>query len=277
MWSVFARSLGEQGAGGRTALAWRWALTGDCASPVTLTAMRGRPPNRQELVAEADAVAELGGRGAESGGQVTQARFVLRWLAGELDAPPLRNGGPESLHVTDGAEFAHTIAEIGEAQVRAMLAKWLHPWQPGGGGATAGDRAASGWAGGVLQFLDWVCGETDFRPLTRERTGLTRPSLYQVSLEVHRAMAELNLARGPGGEAAAARLEAMMETFAWLAGWSPAPPVDRHGCGTAEGCPERDAECRCAGTDGCLLGDCAACWRVPCVLGFGQDGLTGHA
>jgi hypothetical protein len=37
IWNVFARSLGEQGAGGRTALAWRWALTGTCPSPITLT------------------------------------------------------------------------------------------------------------------------------------------------------------------------------------------------------------------------------------------------
>ena len=44
-WSVFARGLGEQGADGRTALAWRWALTGACASPVTLTPAAGlRPP-----------------------------------------------------------------------------------------------------------------------------------------------------------------------------------------------------------------------------------------
>src|ERR1700722_6027227 len=28
LWSVLARSLGEQGGAGRTALAWRWALTG---------------------------------------------------------------------------------------------------------------------------------------------------------------------------------------------------------------------------------------------------------
>ena len=28
VWSVLARSIGEQGADGRTALAWRWALTG---------------------------------------------------------------------------------------------------------------------------------------------------------------------------------------------------------------------------------------------------------
>src|ERR1700733_1164721 len=44
VWWVLARSLGEQGAAGRTALAWRWALTGACPSPVTLSIAPGRPP-----------------------------------------------------------------------------------------------------------------------------------------------------------------------------------------------------------------------------------------
>jgi len=37
VWNVFARSLGEQGADGRTALAWRWAFTGACPSPISLS------------------------------------------------------------------------------------------------------------------------------------------------------------------------------------------------------------------------------------------------
>ena len=53
LWSVLARSLGEQGADGRTALAWRWALTGTCPSPVTLSVPGGRPPDRGEILAEA--------------------------------------------------------------------------------------------------------------------------------------------------------------------------------------------------------------------------------
>src|SRR6266568_9147020 len=60
VWNVFARSLGEQGADGRTALAWRWALTGDCPSPVSLGAPPQKPPNRSELLSEAGAAAELG-------------------------------------------------------------------------------------------------------------------------------------------------------------------------------------------------------------------------
>jgi hypothetical protein len=59
VWNVLARSLGEQGGTGRTALAWRWALTGTCPSPVTLSRPVGTLPGRSELLAEADALGEL--------------------------------------------------------------------------------------------------------------------------------------------------------------------------------------------------------------------------
>ena len=78
--SVLARSLGEQGATGRTALAWRWALTGACPSPVTLVTPATGPPDRREILDEAKANAELGEQGIDLGGQVMQARFVLEWL-----------------------------------------------------------------------------------------------------------------------------------------------------------------------------------------------------
>jgi len=87
--SVFARSLAEQGASSRTGLAWRWALTGTCPSPVTLSQPPGRPRTNAELLAEANAEAELATSGADPGGDVMQARFVLRWLAGDIDALPL--------------------------------------------------------------------------------------------------------------------------------------------------------------------------------------------
>src|SRR5580704_5306615 len=88
VWNVFARSLGEQGADGRTALAWRWAFTGACPSPVSLSPPLGRPPDGSELLSEASAGAELAARGSDPGGQVLHARLVLQWLAGELDAVP---------------------------------------------------------------------------------------------------------------------------------------------------------------------------------------------
>ncbi len=72
----------------------------------------------------------------------------------------------------------------------------------------------------------------------------------------------------------AVRIEAMMDTFAWLAGWSPVPPVDRHGHVMAEECAERDVACGCDEAGRCLLAHCPACCRVPCVHGFGQDGAS---
>ena len=268
LWSVLARSLGEQGADGRTALAWRWALTGTSPSPVALSPQPGRPPGRDELIREAEAPAELSHSAADPGGQVMHARFVLSWLAGDLDALPLWNGRPGDLHITDGAACPRTAAEIEEVCSWALLAQWRHRWpdEP----AAAGASTMSGRADGMAQLLDWVCGMTGEGPLAGLRVP-GRPSLYQVSLEVCQAMSGLVQARETGSLAVAGRMEAFMETFAWLSGWSPEPPVDRHGHGTAEDCPERAAPCGCHAVGRCLAGGCQACCRVPCVHGFGQD------
>jgi hypothetical protein len=74
VWSVLARSLGEQGADGRTALAWRWVLTGVCPSPVTLTWAQKQTPDRAQILDEAEAQAALTQQGIDPGGQVMQAR-----------------------------------------------------------------------------------------------------------------------------------------------------------------------------------------------------------
>src|SRR6266702_7617742 len=137
IWNVLARSLGEQGASGRTALAWRWALTGSCPSPVTLTAPAGWPPDRGEILAEAAAAAELAGDGSDPGGQVLHARFVLQWLAGGLDALPLWNAGPQNPHVTGGAAYARGRAEIEEAYGWTLAARLRYPW-PGESGPDGG-------------------------------------------------------------------------------------------------------------------------------------------
>jgi hypothetical protein len=76
-------------------------------------------------------------------------------------------------------------------------------------------------------------------------------------------------ARDTGEFAVAAKMEAIMETFVWLAGWSLEPPVDRHGHGLLVDCAERYAPCVCDAQGRCLRAVCSACWRVPCVLGFG--------
>jgi hypothetical protein len=262
LWSVLARSLGEQGADGRTALAWHWALAGTCPSPVTLSGPVGRPPDRGEILTEASADAELAHYGTDRGGQVMQARFVLQWLAGTIDPLPLWNGGARGLHVTDGAKHPRTRAEIEEAYSWALLAQQRHPWCDAS--APAGDRIAFGWARGALDLLAWACGEASEGPLSGNRvTG--RPTLYEVSLDACRAMTGVLVAREAGDPMRASHGESLMETFLWLAAWNPAPPVDRHGHLTFEDCPERNVACACSAVGECLQGDCPACWRVKCV------------
>jgi hypothetical protein len=232
IWNVFARSLGEQGAAGRTALAWRWALTGACPSPITLSSATGKPPARDELLVEAGAQAELAGLGADPGGQVMHARCVLQWLAGELDALPLWNGGPNGPHVTDGADYARPRADIEQVYGWSLLARQRYPWP--GEAASASSCYGFGWAFGMMQLLAWVCAEAAEGPLTGLRvTG--RPSLYHVALDTRRAMTALLHAREDGEPTGTGRMEAIMETFLWLAGWNPAPPADEHGRG-AFGC-----------------------------------------
>ena len=265
LWSVFARSLGEQGAAGRTALAWRWALTGACPSPVTLTTAPGRPLSRAEMLAEARATAELAGPAADPGGQVMQARFALEWMTGEIDALPLWNAGSKERHLTDGVPFARIRSEVEDAYPWALLAQQRHPWRDGSA-PTAG-RMEFAWARGTLDLLAWACGEAREGPFSGDRV-FGRPSLYQVSLDACRGMTGIRLAREAGDSVRARRVEAVMETFLWLAGWNQLPPVDRHGHGMFEDCPERVAPCSCDAVGRCLAGACEACQRVRCVHGF---------
>jgi hypothetical protein len=269
VWSVFARSLGEQGADGRTALAWRWALTGGCPSPVTLTGAPGRPPGRGELLAEAEAAAELGSPGVDCGGQVLHARFVLEWLAGKIDAVPLWNVRSQDRRGVDGAAHPHTRAEIEDVYFWALLAQFRNPWQDTPAASAA--RLGFGWASGAKDLLAWACGQTAEGPLSGRRVA-GRPTLYEVAMDAGRGMIGVRLARDAGDAVRARRRESVMETFLWLAGWNVLPPVDRHGHGLFEDCPERQAPCGCDGAGRCLRADCAACVRAACVRGFGQEG-----
>lgn len=226
VWSVLARSLGEQGADGRTALAWRWALTGACPSPVSLTSALQRPPDRSQILAEAEAQAELTHHRIDPGGQVMQARFMLRWLSGVIDTLPLWNGGPRDLYVSNGAAYPHAPAEIEEVYSWALLAGERHPWCDGSGPAAG--RMAFGWARGVIDLLAWVCGETSEGPLTGKRVP-GRPTLYEVSLDACRGLTGVRLAREAGDVMRASRMESLIESFLWLTGWNTTPPINRDG------------------------------------------------
>lgn len=236
VWNVFARSLGEQGADGRTALAWQWAFAGNCPSPATLCTPFGRPPDRGELLTEASAAAELAAPGNDPGGQVMHARLVLQWLAGVLNAVPLWNGGPQSPHVTDGAMSPRGPAAMEEAYHWSLLACSRYP-RPGETGSEEAWRVF-GWAYGARQLLAWACGEEPVGPLSGlHATG--RPSLYEMSLDVRRAMTTLDHARNDGQSTLAGRMEAIMETFLWLTGWNMQPPIDAEGRVVVGSCSDR--------------------------------------
>jgi hypothetical protein len=226
VWNVFARSLGEQGADGRTALAWRWAFTGACPSPVTLSSPLGRAPDGNELLSEANADAELAAHGSDPGGQLLHARLVLQWLVGELDAVPLWNAGSQSPHTTDGAAMPRTPAAIEEAYHRSLLtcSRYSRP------GETGSSEASStfGRAYGARRLLAWACGEESTGPLSG--LGTTgRPTLYEISLDIRRAMTALDHARNDDQPTMVGRLEATMETFLWLTGWDEHLSIDPHG------------------------------------------------
>ena len=284
LWSVLARSLGEQGGAGRTALAWRWALTGGCPSPVTLSVAPGRPPDRAALLAEARAAAELARADADPGGQVMQGRLVLEWLAGALDSAPLRNPAPSGLGLAggaafEGAAFARDPAEIAAAHSWALAGR--HRYSRGDGPVTGGGRPAFAWAVGTLELLAWAAGSAGAAgpagsagPAGPAGEAADRPSLHQIALEVGQGMIGIRLAREDRDLARARRVEAVMETFLWLAGWNSQPPVDRHGHGTFEDCPARAAACGCDGAGQCLGAGCPACARDRCVRGFTADELS---
>lgn len=188
------------------------------------------------------------------------ARFVLQWLAGELDATPLWNGDRGSVHVTDGTPFPRSPAEIADVHSWAELALWR---------TSRHDDPAHGYARGIVQLLDWTCGAAAAGPLTG-KPATAPPSPCEVSLEVGPAMAGLEHARQAQAPVLAARLEGVMETFSWLTGWSPEPPADRHGHLPADTCQDRAIPCDCDSAGACLTDRCPACRRWPCVHGFGQ-------
>src|SRR5260370_26546329 len=149
----------------------------------------------------------LGRPGTDPGGLVMQARFVLQWLAGELDALPLWNAEPKNQHVSDGAEYPHARAEIEEVHDWALLARLRYP-RPGD---SAPDLASLGfgWALGTTQLLAWTCGEAAEGALASMRvTG--RPTLYQGSLDIRRAMTSLIHARQGAQLTGTGRREAIM-------------------------------------------------------------------
>jgi hypothetical protein len=189
--AVLAQSQQEVGPDGRAALAWQWALTGTRPSPITLSLAPGRPPSREEIVAEA--AAEPEGSTAPPGvpsdfcDQIRETRAVLAWLVGGTDEIPVDDDNRGRLIGARG-DYARTDDDIRKTLNHALLGLKVfdlpepmspsdaeNPWR---WDATWMNAA---WLRGVRDILAWVLGESPVSPLCQRTVGL--PTTYDLTYE----------------------------------------------------------------------------------------------
>lgn len=250
--AVLTQSLFEMGTDGRTALAWDWALTGTRPSPVTLSLPADSPPSRQEILAEASAMAEgstaLPGVPSDYCDELGEARRVLAWLAGATDEIPVddENRGrfigarddyartdSDIRHVRDNARHGIDAFDLPEP-MNSTDAKT--PWQWDSKWMNAA------WLRGVRDLLGWVLGNRAAAPLSGQTVDL--PAVHDLTYE-DSAAADIVLQGRPGGIVVDPDSypppqygEAIQATIRWLRGETTTPPADHHGCGAYAVCPE---------------------------------------
>jgi hypothetical protein len=241
--AVLAQSLREVGPDGRAALAWQWALTGTRPSPVTLSLAPGRPPSREEILAEA--AAEPEGSTAPPGvpsdfrDQLRETRAVLAWLAGGTDEMPVDDDNRGRL-IGARDDYARTDDDIRQGLDHVLLglkafdlpetmstSDAKHPWR----WDPAWMNAA--WLRGVRDILIWALGEIPASPLCQRTVGL--PTTYDLTYE-EAAADDVVLQGRPGGHPVDPRSypppqygEGVQAAISWLRGKATAPPTDHHG------------------------------------------------
>lgn len=241
--AVLAQSLHEVGPDGRAALAWQWALTGTRPSPLTLSLAPGRPPSRDEILAEA--VAEPEGSIAPPGvpsdfcDQLRETRAVLTWLVGGTDEIPVDDDNRGRL-IGARSDYARTDDDIRQALGHALSglkASGLpepmapsdakHPWNWDAIWMNAA------WLRGVRDILTWVLGETPTSPLCQRTVGL--PTTYDLTYE-ESAAGDVALQGRPGGHSVDPKAypppqygEGIQATIYWLRGETTSPPTDHNG------------------------------------------------
>ena len=214
------------------------ALSGDSSPPP------GRPPSREEILAEANAEPECStappGVPTDFCDQLGEARRVLVWLAGGSDAVPVDddNRGRFIGARDDYARTDDTIRQVRDYAVRGLQASGLpdpmdpddaqHPWR------WAANWMNAAWLRGVRDLLTWVLGEHPKSPLCGRTVGM--PAAYDLTYED--AAAEDVVTQGrPGGLRVDPDTypppqygEGIHATIRWLRGEATAPPVTSAGC-----------------------------------------------
>jgi hypothetical protein len=237
--AVLAQSLSETGPDGRGALAWQWALTGTRPSPVTLSMAPGKPPSREEILAEA--LAEPEGSTAASGvptdfcDQLRETRAILAWLVGGSDEIPVDVENRGRLIGARG-DYARTDQDIRQVLGHALFGlktfDFPEPMSPADAKRPWRWNAASmnaAWLRGVRDILTWVLGETPTSPLCQRTVGL--PTTYDLTYE--EAAADDIVLQGrpvdPTAYPPPQYGEGVQATISWLRGETTAPPTDHNG------------------------------------------------
>src|ERR1022692_516594 len=167
--AVLTQSLLEMGAEGRTALAWDWALTGTRPSPVTLSLPPGRPPSREEILAESAAPPEgstaLVGVPSDFCDELGEARRILAWLAGTIDEIPVDDEN-RGRFIGARDDYARTDADIRQTRDNARrgldafdLPDPMNPADAINPGQWEAGWMNAAWLRGVRDLLDWVLGQ----------------------------------------------------------------------------------------------------------------------
>jgi len=242
---VLAQSLQEVGPDGRAVLAWQWALTGTRPSPVTLSLAPGRPPSREEILAEA--AAEPEGSTAPPGvpsdfcDQLRETRASLSWLVGRTDEIPVDDDSRGKLIGARG-DYARTDDDIRQVLDHALLSLKAfdlsepmppsdakHPWR---WDATWINAA---WLRGVRAILTWILGQTPTSPFCQRAVGL--PTTYDLTYE-ESAADDVVLQGRPGGHPVDPAAfpppqygEGVQATISWLRGETTISPTDHKGHG----------------------------------------------
>jgi len=241
--AVLTQTLAETGPDGRAALAWDWALTGARPSPVRLTLAPGRPPSRDDILAEAQSEPE-GSRApadvpTDFRDQLRETRAILTWLVGATDEIPVDDDN-RGRFIGARDDYARTDDEIRQVRDNALVGlkardlcdpiapkQARHPWR----WDAAWMNAA--WLRGVRDLLIWVLGERDTSPLCDRAIGT--PTTYDLTYEEDAAK-QIVLQGRPSGVSADPVAypppqygEGAQAAISWLRGETTSSPVSPNG------------------------------------------------
>ncbi|SRR6266516_2404082 len=111
-----ADDLAAYSADGPVAFAWRWALTGEGPTPVSLREWRHGPPDHDTLVDESRWPYGHGWGGRTARAEIDRARFLLWWLTASPDEEvPARFGPYQGIHglaTTGHGSVSATLTEV---------------------------------------------------------------------------------------------------------------------------------------------------------------------